>query len=181
MELAYLDDYASLVPFVWVRASLVLDPHSVTYLSWYVHSISLGDSLNASSRNCRYSLHVVCGLYFPGRMGMRSLTGLPNMHIAGDIFVGRVWGVPVLEDRCLECIEVDGTILPNIASDQSFLTVLTPTSALQLLCGKATELRRWCTPIGVEIPWLRGIRTQVCRLMTVRLGCRRWQRCVVGF
>ena len=32
VELAYLDDYASPVPFVWVRASLVLDLHSVAYL-----------------------------------------------------------------------------------------------------------------------------------------------------
>ena len=51
---------------------------------------------------------------------MRSLTGLPNTHMAGDIFVvgsGVFW---YMEDRCLECIDVDGTIFPNIASDQSF-------------------------------------------------------------
>ena len=31
MKLAYFDDEASAVPFVWVRASLVFDPHSVAY------------------------------------------------------------------------------------------------------------------------------------------------------
>ena len=32
VKLADFNDYASPVPFVWVRASLVLDPHLVTYL-----------------------------------------------------------------------------------------------------------------------------------------------------
>lgn len=32
VKLAYVNDYASSVPFVWVRASLVLDPHSVANL-----------------------------------------------------------------------------------------------------------------------------------------------------
>ena len=32
MKLAYLYDRASLVPFLWMMASLVLDPHSVTYV-----------------------------------------------------------------------------------------------------------------------------------------------------
>ena len=43
--------------------------------------------LNASFHRFSDSLHVVCGLYFPGRMGIRSLTSLPNKHMAGDILV----------------------------------------------------------------------------------------------
>ena len=31
VKLAYFDDDASLVPFVWVMVDLVLDPHSVAY------------------------------------------------------------------------------------------------------------------------------------------------------
>ena len=31
MKLAYFDDDAGAVPFVWVTAGLVLDPHSVAY------------------------------------------------------------------------------------------------------------------------------------------------------
>ena len=31
VKLPYFDDDASSVPFVWVLAGLVLDPHSVTY------------------------------------------------------------------------------------------------------------------------------------------------------
>ena len=31
MKLAYFDDDAGAVPFVWVTAGLVLDPHSFAY------------------------------------------------------------------------------------------------------------------------------------------------------
>ena len=34
MKLAYFDDNACSIPFVWMTASLVLDPHSVTYDEW---------------------------------------------------------------------------------------------------------------------------------------------------
>ena len=102
-------------------------------------------SLNASFHNCRDSLHVVCGLYFPGRMGMRSLTGLPNTHMAGDIFVVgsgvfRYWRIAAWNASML--MAPFFPTLPVI----NLLTVLTPTSALQFLCGNATELRQWCTP-----------------------------------
>ena len=78
-------------------------------------------------------------------MGIRSLIGLPKMHIAGDsLVVGSgvflycrmaFWNASMLMSPSFP-------VLPVINS----LMVLTPTSALQLLCGMATELRRWCTP-----------------------------------
>ena len=89
-------------------------------------------------------------------MGMRSLTGLPNTHMAGDIFVV---GSGVFRHRCIP--GSDSPIYWRIAAWNAsmlmapsfptmpvinLLTALTPTSALQLLCGNATELRRWCTP-----------------------------------
>ena len=43
--------------------------------------------LSASSRAERVSRQVSCGLYRPGSMGMKSLTGRPNTHEAGDSFV----------------------------------------------------------------------------------------------
>ena len=67
---------------------------------------------------------------------MRYLTGRPK--IAGDnLVVGSgvflycrmaFWNVSMLMSR------------------SGCLMVLTPISALQLLCGKVMELRRWCTP-----------------------------------
>ena len=101
--------------------------------------------LSASSRSCRDSLHVLCGLYFAGRMGMRSFTGLPNTHMVGNIFelgsgVFRYWRIAAWNASML--MVPSFPTLPAI----NLLTVLTPTSALHLLCGNATELRRWCTP-----------------------------------
>lgn len=42
---------------------------------------------SAVSLVSRFYLQVAWGLNFPGRMGMRSLTGLPKTHMAGDSFV----------------------------------------------------------------------------------------------
>ena len=41
----------------------------------------------AASRVARVSLHVSCGLYLPGRIGIRSLMGRPKTHIAEDNLV----------------------------------------------------------------------------------------------
>ncbi len=85
------------------------------------------------------------GWYFPGKMGIRSFIGRPKIHMEGDsLVVGSgvflyckmaFWNVSMLIAPFLPVLPV-----------MSRLTVLTPSSALQLLCGKATELRRWCTP-----------------------------------
>ena len=76
---------------------------------------------------------------------MRSFIGLPNTHMAGDIFVvGSVvflyWRIAFWNASMLTAPSLP--TLPVI----SLLMVLTPTLALQLLCGKATELRQWWTP-----------------------------------
>ena len=76
---------------------------------------------------------------------MRSLTGLPNTHMAGDIYVVgsgvfRYWRIAAWNASML--MAQSFSTLPVI----NLLTVLTPISALQLLCGNATELRWWCTP-----------------------------------
>ena len=67
--------------------------------------------------------------------------GLPNTHIAGDSFVSlsgvlRYWSIALW--KLLMSSSPLGPVLLVIRR----LTVLTPTSARQLLWGKATELRR---------------------------------------
>ena len=76
---------------------------------------------------------------------MRSRTGLPNTHIAGDSLVA---GSGVL--RCWRTARWNASVfrlpLADMLPARSLLIDLTPISARQLLCGKATELRRWCMP-----------------------------------
>ena len=84
--------HASPVPFVWVRASLVLDPHLdcllvVEGLDMFTPFFVVMRCNDASSHRYMDTLYVVCGLYLPGKMGMSSFSGLRSKHIAGDIFV----------------------------------------------------------------------------------------------
>ena len=76
---------------------------------------------------------------------MRSFTGLLNKHMAGEIFV---MGSGVLRYCRIAGWNVSMLMAPSfpILPVINLLTVLTPTSALQFLCGNATELTRWCTP-----------------------------------
>ena len=101
--------------------------------------------LRACSRSSRFCFHILCGAYFPGLTGMRSRTGLPNTHIAGDSLVA---GSGVL--RCWRTARWNASVfrlpLADMLPARSLLIDLTPISARQLLCGKATELRRWCMP-----------------------------------
>ena len=43
--------------------------------------------INASSLAAKVSRQVLCGLYFPGRMRIKSGIGLPKTHIAGESLV----------------------------------------------------------------------------------------------
>ena len=101
--------------------------------------------LSASSLKAKVSLQVGCGMYRPGRMGMKSLIGLPKTHWAGDSFV---LGSGVLRYCSMACWNALVSRLPcaSVLLVMSRLTVFTPTSALQLECGNATDDRRWCTP-----------------------------------
>ena len=88
---------------------------------------------------------MLCGRYWPGRIGMRSLMGLPKTHIAGESLVlgsgvFLYWRIAFWKASMLS-----GPLRPTLPV-MSLLTVFTPTSALQLLWGNATELRRCCTP-----------------------------------
>jgi len=76
---------------------------------------------------------------------MRSFTGLPNKHMAGDIFVV---GSGVFLCSRIAAWNASTLMAPSFPTLPviNLLTVLTTTSALQLLCANATELRRWCTP-----------------------------------
>ena len=85
--------------------------------------------LSAFSRMSRFCIHILCGSNLPGGAGMRSLTGLPKIHIAG------------LPDPA--CFGIGG---PLIGRRPSSMMDLTPTSAQQLLWGNATELRQWWMP-----------------------------------
>ena len=75
---------------------------------------------------------------------MRSLTGRPNTHMAGDILVV---GSGVFLYCRIASWNASMSMAPSLPTLPviNLLTVLTPTSALQLLCGNATELSRWCS------------------------------------
>jgi len=88
-------------------------------MSWYVHSISLGVTCGRvlTPLLTAIGLHVVCGIYFQG--GGPLLVFQINTRLGTPLVVG--FGVfQYWEDQCLECIDVNGTILPDIASDQPF-------------------------------------------------------------
>ena len=73
--------------------------------------------LNASSRSCRDSLQVVCGWYFPGRMWMRSLLVSQTRTWLGTSLWSDLVCFGIVRSQC---INVDCTFFPNIASDQPF-------------------------------------------------------------
>ena len=84
-------------------------------------------------------------LDLPGSTGMKSLIGLPNTHMAGDSLVsgsGVFLYCRIALWRALVSSPPPGNVLEQIKR----LTVFTPTSALQLECGNATEDFLWCTP-----------------------------------
>lgn len=95
----------------------------------------------ASSRRPSVSCHVGCGLYLPGKIGIVLRVGRPNTHIAGEMFVSG-FGVFLYISMALWNASVSrhpfGEVFPVIMR----LTVLTPTSARQLLWGNAVEDRR---------------------------------------
>ena len=101
--------------------------------------------LRASSLAARDPRQVSCGVYFPGSIGMKSLIGRPKTHIAGDSFVS-LSGVL----RYCSIARWNASVLSSpfgpVLLVMSLFTVLTATSARQLLWAKATELRRWWTP-----------------------------------
>ena len=101
--------------------------------------------LRASSLATRVSRQVSCGLYLPGSIGMKSLIGRPNTHIAGDNFVSesgvfRYWRIA----RWTPSVSSSPLVPVLLVMRRS--TVFTPISALQLLCGNATDESWWCTP-----------------------------------
>ena len=126
---------------------LVLYAHCVTHcqrgqatcvFTQFLHDLMLR---NAVSRASMVSRHVPCGWYLPGRMGIRSLIVRPKTHWAGDNFVV---GSGVLRYIDMARWNLSVSSLP-LASELSIIIrfdVLMPTSALQLLCGKATEEMR---------------------------------------
>jgi hypothetical protein len=69
----------------------------------------------------------------------------PKTHIAGEIFVS---GSGVLRycSIALCTVSVSSSPFGPVLSVMRRFIVFTPISARQLLCGKATDDRRWCTP-----------------------------------
>ena len=98
--------------------------------------------LRASSLAAKDPCQVSWGLYLPGSIGMKSLIGLPNMHIAGDSLVS-LSGVLRYCSMARWKESVSISPVGPVLLVMSLFTVLTPTSARQLLWAKATELRRW--------------------------------------
>ena len=71
----------------------------------------------ASSLAVSISRHVMCGLYLPGGIGMKSRMGRPKTHIAGDSFV-RVQRITVLEYRPLHSVGVEFALRACIVIDE---------------------------------------------------------------
>ena len=109
--------------------------------------------LKAFSLSSVDSIHVLCGRYLPGRIGMRSLVGLPKMHIAGDCFVA---GSGAFRYWRIACWKLSMSRLPlePVFPMIRRLIVFTAISARQLLCGYATGLRRWWTPQSCRNFWV---------------------------
>lgn len=91
------------------------------------------------------SVHVVWGSYLPGEIGMKSRMARPNTHIAGDSFVS-LSGVFLYCKIARWNASVQSSPLGPVLSVIKRFTVFTPISALQLLCGNATDDSLWCTP-----------------------------------
>ena len=71
----------------------------------------------ASSLAARELRQVPCGWYLPGRMGMRSRMGRPNICMAGDSFVSLSG---VLRNGPLEVVDIEVPIESSIVGDQPF-------------------------------------------------------------
>ena len=86
MELVDFEYFPCLVPLGGVVADLILDAYMVPnfnsgsdFVCWDQYSCAgMFLFLKAFSLS---SIHVLCRRYLPGRIGMRSLVGLPKMHI----------------------------------------------------------------------------------------------------
>lgn len=76
--------------------------------------------LRASSRATSVSRQVSCGLYLPGSIGMKSLIGRPNTHIAGDKLCIWVRCVPILKNRALDPICIEFTIGTSVVGNEAF-------------------------------------------------------------
>ena len=95
----------------------------------------------ASSRLERVSRQVGCGIYFPGWIGIKSRMGRPNIHWAGETWVSRS-GVFRYCRMALRNLSVFSEPSGEELFVRRRLTVFTPVSALQLLCGNAIEDNR---------------------------------------
>ena len=144
--------------------------------SWYVHSISLGATCGGVLTPLLVGLGTPAMLCVGGIFQAGCICGdevlywsSKQTHGWGNL-CGRIWGVPVLEDCCLEFINVNGTISPNIARDQlldSFDPHLSSAVAVWK-CHRAQTMVYY--PIGEEIPWLCGIQSRSPHLMSSHLS-----------
>lgn len=101
--------------------------------------------LSASSRRSKVVLHDLWGVYLPGSTGIRSFMVLPKTQFAGDCLV-KGSGVFLYCRMAFWNVSVARSPVGPVFPDISLFIVLTPISALQLLCGLATELSLWFTP-----------------------------------
>ena len=101
--------------------------------------------LRASSLPDMVACHMGWGSNFAGRTGMKSLICLPNMHWAGEIPVTGS-GVFLYCSMAFWNLSVSRDPSAFMLSISILFMVLTPTSALQLLCGKAVDDCLWCIP-----------------------------------
>ena len=117
---------------------------------WRVCSVKRSESRrwrcrSAISLEQSVSCHVGWGWYLPGCMGIKSLIWRPKTHIAGDSPVSLsgvflYWSMARWKGS--DCSFPSAPRLP----ERIRLTVFTPSSARQLLCGNATEEMRCLTP-----------------------------------
>ena len=81
---------------------------------WCVHSNFLGGTYDGVLMPFLVGLeiHSRCRGYLPGKIGIRSLVGLPKTHMARESFVAG----SVLEDGFLECINSNFTIFLYVSA-----------------------------------------------------------------
>ena len=127
MVLAHFNNYTCAIPLVWVGAGLVLESHSVTNTKWC-------EGLGVLTPTVLLSHVTVSQCFFSKVQGFSpSLVWAVLVRQYWDKifdrssedahcwreFCGWVWGVSILENCSLKCVDINCAVFPSVASDHS--------------------------------------------------------------
>ena len=107
-------------------------------------------ALIASSRASRAAFQALCGIYFPGCIGRKSLIALPNTHMEGDTLVTGS-GVFLYWRSARRKLSLLRPPLGSVFVVIKRFAVSTPSSPLQFECGKYADDCMTHTPITQDI------------------------------